>query len=131
MEVGGQDFYLDLLFYHLKIRCFVVIDLVVEAFKPEFAGKMNFYLSAADDLLRHKDDQPSIGLILCREKNRVIVEYSLRDTSKPVGVAGYEVRWDGLPAGMRDSLPSAAAIEAALRKVEDEPGLAESDPGEE
>jgi predicted nuclease of restriction endonuclease-like (RecB) superfamily len=118
LEVGGQDYYLDLLFYHLRLRCFVVIDLKVEAFRPEFAGKMNFYLSAADDLLRHPQDQPSIGLILCREKNGVIVEYSLRDTSKPMGVAAYELRRDTLPAGLRDSLPSAAAIEAELRKVE-------------
>ncbi len=118
LEVGGQDFYLDLLFYHLKLRCFLVIDLKVEEFKPEFAGKMNFYLSAADDLLRHPGDQPSIGLVLCREKNRVVVEYSLRDTSKPMGVAAYELRRDSLPAAVRDSLPSAAAIEAELRKVE-------------
>ncbi|MBY0514891.1 MAG: PDDEXK nuclease domain-containing protein [Gemmataceae bacterium] len=118
LAVGGQDFYLDLLFYHLKLRCFVVIDLKVEEFKPEFAGKMNFYLSAADDLLRHPADQPSIGLILCRERNRVIVEYSLRDTSKPMGVAGYELRRDALPAGLRESLPSVAQIEAELRKVE-------------
>lgn len=118
LEVGGQDFYLDLLFYHLKLRCFVVIDLKVEEFKPEFVGKMNFYLSAADDHLRHPADQPSIGLVLCREKNRVVVEYSLRDTSKPMGVAAYELRRGILPAAIRDSLPSAAAIEAELRKVE-------------
>lgn len=121
LAVGGQDFYLDLLFYHLKLRCFVVIDLKVEEFKPEFAGKMNFYLSAADDLLRHPADQPSIGLILCREKNGVVVEYSLRDTSKPMGVAAYELRRDALPAGLRDSLPSVAQIEAELRKVEADP----------
>jgi predicted nuclease of restriction endonuclease-like (RecB) superfamily len=118
LEVGGQDFYLDLLFYHLKLRCFVVIDLKVEEFKPEFVGKMNFYLSAADDHLRHPGDQPSIGLILCRERNRVIVEYSLRDTSKPMGVANYELRRGALPPGLRESLPSAAQIEAELQKVE-------------
>jgi predicted nuclease of restriction endonuclease-like (RecB) superfamily len=125
LEVGGQDYYLDLLFYHLKLRCFFVIDLKVEAFQPEFVGKMNFYLSAADDLLRHKDDQPSIGLILCREKNRVVVEYSLRDTSKPMGVAAYELRHDALPPELRDSLPSVAAIEAELQKVgfESTPGV--------
>ncbi len=118
LEIGGQDFYLDLIFYHLKLRCFVVIDLKVEEFKPEFAGKMNFYLSAADDLLRHKDDQPSIGLILCREKNKVVVEYSLRDTSKPMGVAAYELWHTALPPELRESLPSVAAIEAELRKIE-------------
>lgn len=83
LEVGGQDFYLDLLFYHLRLRCFVVIDLKVSEFQPEFAGKMNFYLSAVDEQLRHRDDQPSIGIILCKTKNKVIVEYSLRDANKP------------------------------------------------
>ena len=73
LEVGGKDFYLDLLFYHLHLRCYVVIDLKVEEFKPEFAGKMNFYLAAVDDLVRHPDDNPSIGLILCKEKNRISV----------------------------------------------------------
>jgi predicted nuclease of restriction endonuclease-like (RecB) superfamily len=83
LEVGGQDYYLDLLFYHLRLRCFVVIELKVEGFKPEFAGKMNFYLSAVDDQLRHPDDQASIGIILCKGRNEVIVEYALRDSSKP------------------------------------------------
>ena len=91
LEVGGQDYYLDLLFYHLRLRCFVVIELKIEDFKPEFAGKMNFYLSAVDDQLRHKDDQPTIGIILCKGRNEVIVEYALRDTSKPMGVAQYRL----------------------------------------
>ena len=91
LEVGGQDYYLDLLFYHLRLRCFVVIDLKIEDFKPEFAGKMNFYLSAVDDQLRHQDDQPTIGIILCKGRNEVVVEYSLRDTAKPMGVAQYTV----------------------------------------
>lgn len=78
LEVGGQDYRLDLLFFHLKLRCYVVIELKIEEFKPEFAGKMNFYLSAVDDQLRHPDDQPSIGIILCRTRNAVIVEYALR-----------------------------------------------------
>ena len=86
IEVGGQDFFIDLLFYHLKLRCFVVIDLKTVEFKPEYAGKMNFYLSATDDLLRHETDNPSIGLILCRTKNKIVVEYALRDTAKPIGV---------------------------------------------
>lgn len=130
MEVGGQGYYLDLVFYHLKLRCFVIIDLKVEEFKPEFAGKMNFYLSAADDLLRHPSDQPSIGLIMCREKNGVIVEYSLRDTSKPMGVAGYELRRDRLPAPLEGSLPSVAALEAELRRVEAYTNAADSQDGE-
>lgn len=89
LEVGGQDYYLDLLFYHLRLRCFVVIELKIEEFKPEFAGKMNFYLSAVDDQLKHKDDQPTIGIILCKGRNEVIVEYALRDSSKPMGVAQF------------------------------------------
>lgn len=88
LEVGDQDFYLDLLFYHLKLRCFVVIDLKAGEFTPEAAGKMNFYLSAVDDQFRQEGDQPSIGLILCRSKNRVIAEYALRDMTKPIGVSG-------------------------------------------
>ena len=78
LEVGDQDFYIDLLFYHLNLRCYVVIDLKISEFQPEFAGKMNFYLSAVDELLRHAEDGPSIGIVLCKEKNRVIVEYALK-----------------------------------------------------
>jgi predicted nuclease of restriction endonuclease-like (RecB) superfamily len=107
LEVGGQDYYLDLLFYHLRLRCFVIIDLKIEGFKPEFAGKMNFYLSAADDQLRHPDDQPTIGIILCKGRNAVIVEYALRDTSKPMGVAAYRLS-PTLPDQLRDELPTAA-----------------------
>ena len=87
LEVGGRDFYLDLLFYHLRLRAFVVVDLKVAEFEPEFAGKMSFYLSAVDDLLRHAADHPSIGIVLCKSRNRVIVEYALRVTTKPIGVA--------------------------------------------
>src|SRR5512135_347332 len=79
LEVGGEDFYLDLLFYHLKLRCFVVVELKATAFKPEYAGKMNFYLSAVDDLMHHPDDRPSIGIILCKSKNNIVAEYALRD----------------------------------------------------
>lgn len=91
LEVGGQDFRLDLLFYHLRLHCFVVIELKTTAFQPEFAGKMNFYLAAVDDLLRHADDQPSIGLILCKGKNEVVAEYALRDMGKPIGVAAHRL----------------------------------------
>jgi predicted nuclease of restriction endonuclease-like (RecB) superfamily len=87
LEVGGEDFYIDLLFYHVKLRCYVIIDLKTTRFKPEYAGKMNFYLSAVDDLLRHPDDKPSIGIVLCKAKNEVVVEYALRDLAKPVGVS--------------------------------------------
>jgi predicted nuclease of restriction endonuclease-like (RecB) superfamily len=105
LVVDGKDYYMDLLFYHLRLRCFVIIELKTVDFRPEFAGKMNFYLSAVDDLLRHADDAPSIGIILCRGRNATIVEYSLRDTAKPMGVAGYELR-QGPPPGLLNELPT-------------------------
>jgi predicted nuclease of restriction endonuclease-like (RecB) superfamily len=113
LEVSGNDFYLDLLFYHLRLRCFVVIDLKISEFQPEFAGKMNFYLSAADDILRHPDDQPSIGIILCKTKNKVIVEYTLRDTQKPMGVSTYQLT-ESLPKQLEGSLPTVEELEAEL-----------------
>src|SRR5271170_1659600 len=91
LEVGGEDFKLDLLFYHLKLRCFVVIDLKMGAFKPEYAGKMNFYLSAIDDMLRHPDDKASIGLILCNAKNGILAEYAVRDIGKPLGISEFKL----------------------------------------
>jgi predicted nuclease of restriction endonuclease-like (RecB) superfamily len=109
LEVGGQDYYLDLLFYHLRLRCFVVIDLKIEDFKPEFAGKMNFYLSAIDSRLRHANDAPTIGIILCKQRNEMIVEYALRDTAKPMSVARYVVS-DALPAPLEKELPTAAEL---------------------
>jgi predicted nuclease of restriction endonuclease-like (RecB) superfamily len=117
LEIGGEDFFIDLLFYHLKLRCYVVIELKTSAFKPEYAGKMNFYLSAVDDLLRHPDDKPSIGIILCKAKNRVVAEYALRDLAKPVGVSNYITRLvESLPASLRGSLPSPKELEAELKK---------------
>ncbi len=109
LEIGDQDFYLDLLFYHLRLRCFVVIDLKVDDFKPEYAGKMNFYLSAVDDLLRHPADAPTIGLILCTDRNEVIVEYALRDSAKPLGVATYRVS-PQLPKQLEADLPTPAEL---------------------
>ena len=111
LEVGGQDFYIDLLFYHLRLRCFVVFELKAEGFKPEFAGKMNFYLAAIDDLLRHADDKPSIGIILCRHRNEVIVEYSLRDSGKPMGVAQYQLS-KALPEKLMKDLPTVEELAA-------------------
>ena len=96
LEVEGEDFYIDLLFYHLRLRCFVVIDLKVEVVKPEFSGKMSFYVSAVDDLLKHRDDMPTIGMILCKNKKQKIVEYALRDMNKPIGVSTYQLR-EALP----------------------------------
>lgn len=107
LEVGGQDYRLDLLFYHLRLRCFVVVELKIEEFKPEFAGKMNFYLSAVDDRFRHGTDAPSIGIILCKGKNAVVVEYALRDAAKPMGVAEYRLS-GALPEPLQADLPTAA-----------------------
>jgi predicted nuclease of restriction endonuclease-like (RecB) superfamily len=115
LAVGEQDFYLDLLFYHLKLRCFVVVELKAVAFEPEFAGKMNFYLSAVDTQMRHPDDRPSIGLILCRGRDRVVVEYALRDVQKPIGIAEWETRVvASLPAEFEGALPSVEALEEEL-----------------
>src|SRR6266540_3924737 len=115
MDAAARERDLDLLFYHLRLRCFVVVDLKMEAFKPEFAGKMNFYLSAVDDQLRHRDDQPSIGLLLCKERNRLIVEYALRDVKKPIGVAEWRTRLvESLPKKLQSSLPTVKQIEAEL-----------------
>lgn len=119
LPVGGEDFYIDLLFYHLKLRRFIVVDLKTSAFKPEFAGKMNFYLSAVDDLLRHPDDELSIGLILCKTRNKVIAEYALRNIGTPVGIARYTTKLrDSLPAELKGSLPSPQDIEAEMKSDE-------------
>lgn len=115
LDVGDQDFYIDLLFYHLKLRCFVVIELKDKEFKPEYAGKMNFYLSAVDDLVKHEDDKPSIGLILCKSKNNILAEYTLRDMTKPIGLAEYRLQ-DALPENLKSALPSIEEIEAELSK---------------
>ncbi len=113
IEVDGQDFFIDLLFYHLHLRCYVVIDLKVQDFQPEFAGKLNFYLSAVDDLLRRGDDQPSIGIILCKSQSKVVAEYALRDVHKPMGVAAYQLA-AALPEQLQNSLPTVAELEAEL-----------------
>jgi predicted nuclease of restriction endonuclease-like (RecB) superfamily len=116
LEVGGEDFSLDLLFYHLRLRCFVVVDLKMKPFEPEFAGKMNFYLSAVDDQLRHPDDAPTIGLLLCKDnQNKLKVEYALRDVKKPIGVAEWQTRLvESLPKKLRGSLPTVEELEREL-----------------
>lgn len=117
LDVAGDDFYIDLLFYHLKLRCFVVIELKMTAFKPEYVGKLNFYLSAVDDIMKHSSDEPSIGILLCKTKNDLVVEYALKDMSKPMGIAEYQLG-ESLPETLKDSLPSIEDIEAELEKVE-------------
>lgn len=115
IEVSDKDFYIDLLFYHLKLRCFLVIDLKKGDFKPEYAGKMNFYCSVVDDRIKHKTDNPTIGLILCQTKDRVLAEYALRDIQKPIGVSGYELT-RALPEKLKSSLPTVEEIEKELAK---------------
>lgn len=115
LEIGDQDFRIDLLFYHLKLRCYVVIELKAGPFEPGFVGQINMYLSAVDDLLKHPDDKPTIGLLLCRSKNRLVVEYALRGLKKPIGVAHWETRLvKSLPKELKGSLPSIEEIEKEL-----------------
>ncbi|MBX7067391.1 MAG: PDDEXK nuclease domain-containing protein [Parachlamydiales bacterium] len=119
LEVGGQDFYIDLLFYHYKLRCFIVVELKATDFKPEFVGKMNFYLSAVDDKMRHPDDKSTIGLLLCKGKNKVVAEYALRDVNKPIGISQYEAKIiESLPDELKGSLPSIEEIEQELEDRE-------------
>ena len=113
LEVGGKDFYIDLLFYNTKLRCYVAIYLKTGEFKPEQAGKMNFYLSALDDLVKAPEDNPSVGLILCRDENRTIAEYALRDMSKPIGVSEYHLCTD-LPLDLKNALPAVEDIRSRI-----------------
>jgi predicted nuclease of restriction endonuclease-like (RecB) superfamily len=114
LEVSDREFFLDLLFYHLNLRCFIVVELKRGDFKPEYAGKMNFYCSIVDDRLRRDHDQPTIGLILCQTKDRILAEYALRGIDKPIGVADYDLA-RALPASLASSLPSIEEIEAELQ----------------
>ena len=115
LDIGEQDFYIDLLFYHLGLRRYVVVDLKRGDFKPEYAGKVNFYCSVVDDRLRHESDQPTIGLILCQQPNRILAEYALRGIDKPIGVSSYELT-RALPAELQSSLPSIEEIERELER---------------
>ena len=115
LEVGGEDYPLDLLFYHLKLRRYVVIELKARAFTPGDVGQLNLYLSAVDDLLRHPDDQPTIGLLLCRKKNRLVAEYALRGLDQSIAVAAWQTQLtESLPEELRGSLPTIEEIEAEL-----------------
>jgi hypothetical protein len=114
LEIAGEEYKLDLLFYHLRLRCFVVIDLKAGSFRPEYTGKMNFYLAAVDDLLKHSSDQPSIGLILCKSKKKLVVEYALRNVTTPMGIAEFR-HLEQLPEKLKGSLPTVEDLEAELR----------------
>lgn len=121
LEFADADYYLDLLFHHLKLRCYVVVELKIGPFEPGFVGTLNMCLSAVDDLLRHQDDKPTIGLLLCRSRNKVVAEYALRGFQKPRGVADWGTRLvKRLPKELQGSLPTVAEIEAELTRQEDE-----------
>lgn len=119
IEVGGDDFFMDLLFYHTKLRCYVVVELKAGAFKPEHTGQLSFYLTAVDAQMKTDLDNPTIGLLLCKTKNRVVAEYALRDSSKPIGVAEYQLA-AALPADLLSSLPSIEQIERELGELSDD-----------
>ena len=115
INVGGDDFYIDLLFYNLNLRCYVVVELKTGDFKPEYAGQLNFYLSAVDGILKKEQDNPSIGLLLCKRKNDLVAEYSLKDMSKPIGVSEYQITSD-LPIELRRQLPSIEDIQKHIQR---------------
>lgn len=117
LEVGGDEFFVDLLLYHRKLKCLVAIELKVSEFKPEYAGKMHFYLSVLNDTVRLAEENPSIGIILCKDKNRIIVEYALKDTTQPIGVSTYKITTT-LPEELRKYLPSGEEIAKRLEGVE-------------
>lgn len=115
LNVGGDDFYIDLLFYNLNLRCYFVIELKTGEFKPEYAGKLNFYLSAVDGILKKPEDNPSIGLLLCGSKNNIVAEYSLKDVNKPMGVSEYKITGN-LPEELADKLPSVEDLQKRILK---------------
>ena len=115
LEIDGKDFYIDLLFYHIKLKSYIVIELKAVEFKAEYAGKMNLYLSAVDDLIKTKDENPTIGLLLCRSKSKIVAEYALRGTTQPIGIAEYELI-KSIPEDLKTTLPTIEQIEQELEK---------------
>lgn len=115
--VQDREFAIDLLFYHLKLRCFVVVELKVTAFLPEYTGKLNFYLNVVDDMLKHKDDNPTIGILICKQHKKVITEYALRGINNPVGISAYQFMAK-LPENLKDCFPIKEQIEEQLSDME-------------
>lgn len=113
LEIGDSEYFMDLLFYHLHLKCYVVIELKAGKFKPEYAGKLNFYLSAVDSQVKHEDDNPSIGILLCRTKDKIEVEYALRDLNKPIGVSAFELS-QIIPDNLKTQLPTIEEVERNL-----------------
>ena len=124
LEIAGNDYYIDLLFYHVTLKCYVVVELKNRKFIPEYAGKLNFYLSAVDSLLKRDDDQPTIGLLLCRDKNNIEVEFSLRDMNKPMGVSEYTLI-ETLPDNLKGAMPTVQEIESDLQQLQRQAGNGE------
>ena len=117
LEVGGEDFFIDLLFYHVKLHCYVVIELKARDFRPSDAGQMSFYLSAVDGILRQPEDKPTIGMLLCKSKNKVIAEYALQGINLPLGVSEYQLV-EALPKNLEANFPTVEQLEAELAKLE-------------
>lgn len=117
LAVGGDDFYIDLLLFHRKLKSLVAIELKIGAFQPEFAGKMQFYLTALDEQVKLSEENPSIGILICKEKNRTVVEYALKNSNRPIGVATYELS-NSLPESMKNMLPSPDEISKRLSLLE-------------
>lgn len=118
ITVSDTDYFIDLLFYHLELRCYVVVELKSRKFKPTDAGQLNFYLSAIDDMLRKDDDNPTIGILLCKEKDKITAEYALKDINKPVGVSEYKLLQD-IPEYLQSQLPKVEEIELHIKDIEE------------
>ncbi len=117
LEIAGEEFFIDLLFYHIKLKCFVVVELKTTKFKPEYAGKLNFYITAVDKEIKEPNDNPTIGILICKSKNNTIVEYALNSIEKPIGVSEYKLSKE-LPNNLKNALPSIEEIENELKKIE-------------
>jgi predicted nuclease of restriction endonuclease-like (RecB) superfamily len=118
LEIAENDYYIDLLFYHIKLKCYVVIELKNTKFIPEYAGKLNFYLSAVDTMVKHDDDKSTIGILLCRDKNNIEAEFALRDINKPIGVSEFQIT-EHLPDNLKSSLPTIEEIENEFKNLKD------------
>lgn len=114
LKVDGTDYFIDLLFYHIKLKCYVVVELKITEFQAEFAGKMNFYLSAVDDLMKDGNDNPTIGILLCQSKSKIVAEYALRGLSQPIGIAEYELS-KAVPKELKSKLPTIEQLEEELK----------------
>jgi len=117
LEIEGDEFFIDLLFYHIKLKCYVVIELKTTKFKPEYTGKLNFYITAVDNILKDKNDNPTIGLLICKSKNNTVVEYALKNINSPMGISEYKLSKE-LPSKLKNALPSIKEIEEELQKIE-------------